>query len=217
MTSSGQRNAAQPVSREGRFAAEPPAPRIVTFGVMNAHIAELQRWIFLMQQVHEASYFISRASSMGRPEQFATHEGVLEFSAYFRAALNSYAKCFIRAGPGRKSLNGKAVYRDREAYASQHERLIMLRNKYSAHSDENELEGARADFEETEKAITVRLRYEFKFPFDRLYELRDLIKYLEEHIVDLHAKHVESVSRQLRKSVQILQGEAPTDSKHTTG
>jgi hypothetical protein len=184
---------------------------------MSAHIAELQRWIFLMQQVHEASHYISRASSIGRPGQFNTLEGILEFSAYFRAALNAYAKCFVGAGPGRLSLDGKAVYRDREAYASQHERLMLLRNKYSAHSDENELEGARADFEETEETITVRLRYEFTFPFDRLYELRDLIKYLEEHVADLHAKHVESVSRRLGKSVRILQGEDQTATKHATG
>lgn len=174
---------------------------------MSGHIAELQRWIYLMQQVYEASYYISRASSIGRPEQFNTLEGILEFSAYFRAALNSYAKCFVGAGRGRISLDGRAVYRERETLFSQHENLMLLRNKYAAHSDENEFEEAHTDFEETEETITVRLKYEFTFPFDRLYELRDLITYLEEHVVDRHAKHVESVSRRLGKSVQILQGD----------
>lgn len=184
---------------------------------MSGHIAELQRWIYLMQQAHEASYYISRASSIGRPEQFNTLEGTLEFSAYFRAALNSYAKCFVGAGHGRLSLDGRAVYRERETLFSQHENLMLLRNKYAAHSDENELEEAHADFEETEETITVRLRYEFTFPVDRLYELRNLITYLEEHVVDRHAKHVESVSRRLGKSVQILQGEGRPNAEDAAG
>ena len=160
-----------------------------------------------MQEVHEASYYIGRALDLGHPEQFSTLEGHLEFLVYFRGALSAYSKCFTASGAGRMSLDGNSIYKNRADLKPYHERIIALRNTYTAHSDNNELETVQAIANETDTEIVIFLNYEFSFPFDRLYELRDLIEYLESEIVVRHTRHVEKLSDQVGKPIRVAQGD----------
>ena len=190
-----------------------PAPLIGALGVMKESLAQIQRWMPLMQQVHEAVYYIGRALHLGHPEQFSTLEGQLEFLLYFRGALSAYSKCFTSTGLGRMSLDGNSIYKARPNLKLQHDQFIVLRNTYTAHSDDNELETVQAIANETDDEIVVYLNYAFTFPFDRLYELRDLIGYLESEIIDRHTRHVQKLNNQVGKATRVAQGDrsAPID------
>lgn len=161
-----------------------------------------------MQQVHEARYYIQRAEQLGHPQHFQSLEGILEFLAHFRSALNSYAKCFVSAGKGKIRLQKGAVFNADSTRLSAHDRIMELRHKYIAHSDSNEFESANVVQDSNAEELVLRLQYNFSFPFDRLYELRDLIGYVEGHVVDRHSNHVASVEREIGKPVRIREGYA---------
>lgn len=159
-----------------------------------------------MMQVHEARYYIDRAFVLGRPDQFQSLDGILEFLVYFRGALNSYAKCFVSAGTGRMRLDESRIFGTDANRMTQHARLMELRHKYAAHCDSNEFESASISEQESTSELALRLQYQFSFPFDRLYELRDLISRLETYVVDHQARHVAGIGRQIGKHVRIVEG-----------
>lgn len=103
-----------------------------------------------MQLICEAKYYISRAEEIGSPVQFRSLGGIFEFFVYFRGALNSYAKCFVSSGAGRMRLDGKVVFRARPDMRDWHTRIIDLRHKYVAHSDDNEFEKVSLEWSETD-------------------------------------------------------------------
>lgn len=74
--------------------------------------------IHLMRQIHEASYYISKAEELGHPH--------LEFLGHFKSAVNSYAKCFISAGKGRQKLDASSVFKSEPIYLDQHCKIIDL-------------------------------------------------------------------------------------------
>jgi hypothetical protein len=170
-------------------------------------LKNFNRWIYLMQQIHEACYYIGRAEELGHPHLLKSYDEILEFLAYFRSALNSYAKCFASAGPGRKRLESSSLFgADDSRLKQQHNRIIELRNKYVAHSDNNEFESANVLEEETASELTLRLQYKFSFPFDRLYELRELIRFIEGYVVDRQKEHIAGIEREVEKPVRVLEG-----------
>ncbi len=170
-------------------------------------VQQLERWIYLMQQIFEARHYAERAREIGNPAQFETIGGILEFLVFFRGALSAYAKCFVSSGSGKSTLNKSRIFTAGSTRLSAHEKLMALRHKYLAHSDENEIERTRISIEETESAVVIHLEYQFSFLLDRLYELCDLIKDVEEHIVDRQSKHVKGLEVSLGKTVSIQRGD----------
>jgi hypothetical protein len=171
----------------------------------NKVFQQLGRGIMLLQQVLEARYYIMKAEEIGHPEQFQSLNGIFDFLALFRNALNSYAKCFVESGPGKTTLKGDSVFANDANRLANHEKIMLLRNKFLAHCDENEMEKSKLEFTETDSEILVSFDYHFSFPFDRLYELRDLIRSLEEHLVDRQQKQIENIERTTGKTLRIKQ------------
>lgn len=164
------------------------------------------RRIFHMQLIHEASYYIKKAEELGHPHLWISYEAILEFLAYFRSALNSYAKFFVSAGPGRPRLESSLVFRNDKDRIEKHSRIINLRHKYVSHSDENEFESVNVTEEDGEEELVLHLQYGISFPFDRLYELRDLIRFLELYVVDRQKSDVAVIEREVGKPVRVLEG-----------
>jgi hypothetical protein len=171
---------------------------------VSAALKNLYRWIYVMQQVHEARWYVERAMAIGHPEQFQTLAGIREFLAYFRGALISYAKCFVSAGPGKMRLNESHFLGADSEQLTKHLKLMELRDKYVAHCDDNEIEDAVLVHEEDNPTeLVVRLQYKFSFPFDRLYQLRDLLERLDSYVANRQSEHVKSIEKSLGKSVRV--------------
>lgn len=159
-----------------------------------------------MQHVHEARYYIARAEELGHSHLWTSYEPILEFLAHFRSAINAYAKCFVSAGPGRQRLESSVLFSPYADRLEKHERIIALRNKYVSHSDENECESVAVTKFESDDEVVLHLEYNLMFPFDRLYELRELIRFVELFIIDKQQPHVGAIEREVGKPVRILQG-----------
>jgi len=166
-----------------------------------------RRQIYLMLQIHEASYYIKRSEELGHPHLWIAYDAILEFLAHFRNALNSYAKCFVSAGLGRTKLE-KTVFGDNIDLLKKHEKIMELRHKYVAHSDDNEFESISVKEIYEDDILTLQLQYGISFPFDRLYELRELIRYVEIHIVDRQTSHAAAIEREIGKPVRIKEPRA---------
>jgi hypothetical protein len=173
---------------------------------MDSIVTQLGRWISLMQQVHEAQHFIERTEKIAHPENFQTLDGLLEILVYFRGALNSYGKCFISTGHGKKSLDAERVFGDDRDLLERHIRIMELRHKYVAHSDHNEIERTALAITDTPAELRVRFQYNLSFSFDRMYELRGLIKHLTDHVVDAQKKHILGIEQKVAKPVLVQQG-----------
>lgn len=158
-----------------------------------------------MQQIHEASYYIRRAEELGHPHLWKSYDAILEFLAHFRGALNSYAKCFLSAGPGRSRLEIASVFGADDNRLGLHKGIMDLRHKYVAHSDENAFESAHVFEEDAPGELLLRLQYDISFPFDRLYELRDLIRVVEVYVVDRQQAHLAAIAREAGKPVRVLE------------
>ena len=172
---------------------------------MNA-LEKYKQWVFLMQQIHEASYYIRRSEELGHPQLWTSYSHILEFIAHFKSALNAYAKCFVSAGRGRIKLDAPSVFRSSEDHLAQHDVIINLRHKYVAHSDTNQFELATVLEEDTPEELILRLQYKLSFPFDRLYELRKLIRLVEAHVVDRQKTLIAAIEREAGKPVRIQEG-----------
>lgn len=178
----------------------------INAGEMDSIVKQLGRWISLMQQVHEAQHFIEQTEKIAHPQNFQTLDGLLEILVYFRGALNSYGKCFIGAGHGKKSLSADRVFGSDKDLLEQHTRIMELRHKYVAHSDHNEIERTALEITDTPTELRVRFQYNLSFSFDRMYELRGLIKHLTDHVVEAQKSHISGIERKVGKPVMVQHG-----------
>ena len=169
-------------------------------------LSEYQRYIHLMRQIHEASYYISRAEELGHPHLWGAYNQVLEFFGHYKNALNSYFKCFASAGKGRRKLEASLVFKSEPTYLDQHKKIELLRHHYVAHNDENEFEAVTVREVDAPGELSLHLEYAISFPFDRLYELRNLIRLVELHIVDLQKAHLAAIEREIGKPVRVIEG-----------
>ena len=173
---------------------------------MRSILEQLRRWISLMQQVHEAKHYIERTEALAHPHLMQTFDEIWGVLLAFRGAIIAYAKCFAKVGPGKIKLEERSVFANRPELVDQHHRIMDLRNKYVAHSDKNEMESTFIVPIDTPTELVIHLQYGLSFPFDRMYELRELIKHLDGHVVDGLEKHVRGIERKIGKSVRIQQG-----------
>lgn len=170
---------------------------------MSPVLEELSRWISLMQQVLEAKHYIERTEKVAHPHLMNSFDSIWGVLLPFRGALISYAKCFAKTGPGKIKLEEKNVFASRPELMEQHRRIIDLRNKYVAHSDENEMESTSIHTTDSPEELVIRLDYRLSFPFDRMYELRELIKHLDSYVAEGLDRHVSGISRNIGKPVRI--------------
>ncbi|WP_434676660.1 hypothetical protein [Pseudomonas sp. D3-10] len=162
--------------------------------------------IHLMRQIHEATYYIGKAEELGHPRLLSSYPQILEFLGHFKSALNSYAKCFVRAADGRIRLEASSVFRSEDIALKKHSMIMDLRHNYVAHNGENEFESATVHETESPEELVLHLQYGISFPFDRLYELRELIRLVELHIVDRQKVHLSAIEREVGKPVRVIEG-----------
>ncbi len=159
-----------------------------------------------MQQVHEAKHYIERTEQLAHPQLMRTFDEIWGVLLAFRGAILSYAKCFAKTGSGKIKLEESGVFAKKPELVDKHRRIMELRNKYVAHSDENEMESTTIEPIDTPTELVIRLNYEVSFPFDRMYDLRELIKHLDGHVADGLGKHAKGIERQIGKPVRIREG-----------
>ncbi|MEE4220646.1 hypothetical protein V2I93_05935 [Pseudomonas viridiflava] len=111
---------------------------------------------------------------------------------------------------GRQRLEASSVFKCEPSYLDQHKKIIDLRHTFVAHNDENAFETVTVREEDALGELALHLQYAISFPFDRLYELRKLIRLVELHIVDRQEALLASIEREVGKPVRVIEGNADT-------
>jgi hypothetical protein len=169
-------------------------------------LSSYERQIHLMRQIHEAGYYIRKAEELGHPHLWTSYDLLLDFLGNFKGALNSYAKCFVSAGKGRIRLDASSIFNAENPRLEQHKRIMNLRHTFVAHNDENEFESVAVSHEDSPTELVLHLAFQITFPFDRFYELRDLILLVENHVVDRQTGYLSAIEREVGKPVRVLEG-----------
>lgn len=169
------------------------------FGIMD-------KWTFLMMQAFEAKSFLELAESTHRISPQSSMKELLTQLALFKAFLLSYGKCFSAAGKGRSKLEEKHVFADRGDLLPIHRRIMELRHKFAAHNDTSGLNEAVMDIEETEEEFILSHRYAFAIPLHEYEKYKKCTAVLEEYLIDRTYKTIDSLQKQLGKTIKMKQG-----------
>lgn len=127
----------------------------------------LKRSIKLLQHLHEARFYLDGALERCHPPLLTSLEGLYDFLLHFRGAVNAYAKCFV-SSTGHRKLDHGLLFKNEDALLALHKRVMDLRHKYVAHSDENEIDSVDVVVTETDADIHLSMNYNTLFPYDRL-------------------------------------------------
>lgn len=100
-----------------------------------------------------------------------------------------------RREAGRIRLEGASVFGENSDLLEKHSRIIELRHKYVSHSDDNEFESVKVVEKDNLNELVLNLEYNFLFSFDSLYELRELIRFVELTVMDRKESHIASIMR----------------------
>lgn len=173
-------------------------------------LSSYKNQIHLMRQIIEASYYINKAEKLGHAHLLNSYTSILEFSGHFKSAVNSYAKCFVSAGKGRQKLEAVSIFKSDTVFLNHHKKIMDLRHTYVAHNDENELETVTVREEDAPGELMLHLQIAISFPFDRLYELRKLIRLVELHIVDRQKGYLAAIEQEVGKPVRVIEGNTCT-------
>lgn len=116
--------------------------------------------------------------------------------------MNAYGKCFV-SSTGHRKLDRETLFKSQGELLTQHERIMALRHKFVAHSAENEIDSVEVVVTETDTDIHLAMSYQLSFPYDRLYQLRALIKHVTDFFVDEQSRQLERVSQSAGKPVTV--------------
>ncbi|KHA55217.1 hypothetical protein NM74_18000 [Aeromonas hydrophila] len=166
----------------------------------------MDQWTFLMMQAFEAKSFLELAENTHRIGPKSSMEELLTQLALFKAFLLSYGKCFASAGKGRRKLEAKHVFGDRDDLLPIHRRIMELRNTFAAHNDTSGLDEAVIDIEETKEELILSHRYAFAIPLNEYEKYKKCTAVLEEYLIDKTNKTMDSLQKQLGKTIKMKQG-----------
>lgn len=184
---------------------KPPAQKLATLPGAKTpeEFSNLNKWTYLLMQFVEANTYLELAQGVTISETSGIHE-VLAHQAFFKIFLISYVKCF-RANKGRTGLDAKDVFPAGGHASTIHAELVDYRNRFGAHSDNSGLEDASIEVIQTPEAYHIWHRYAAAFPIHRYAAYRDLLKIMEERIVEKVEKAKGQLEIQLGKPI-IVQG-----------
>lgn len=156
-----------------------------------------------MSQVFEARTLLDLAETTHQLHPRSTIEELFIQQALFRTFLLAYGKCFSESGKGRSSLDHRKVFDGQDEARKTHERIMFLRHKSAAHSDESGLDEAAIQVEERNDEFVIFHRYAIAIPLNEYSAYRVCTKGLEEYVVDQVNRTISSLERDLGKTIRV--------------
>jgi hypothetical protein len=86
----------------------------------------------------------------------------------FASAIVSYARCFGSAGPGIPCLDAKRVFANDPINRTSHERMIAIRHKMIAHTDQSDLVRVNFAVKEDEDHIYIEHLFTIQLPMNEV-------------------------------------------------
>ena len=161
----------------------------------------VNRWTYILMQLTEAKNFLELANKSTEYESESTMNEIYLHQALFRSFVISYAKCFSTSGQGRLSLNKKDIYKNQPDNLTVHERVIDIRNKFVAHSDDSGVDIAVLGVKEMESKILIKHTYSLAQIINEYDSFSELIKSAEETVILKINKALDGIQKKEGKTV----------------
>ena len=161
----------------------------------------VNRWTYILMQLTEAKNFLELANKSSEYEDESTMNQIYLHQALFRSFVISYAKCFSTSGQGRLSLNKKDIYKNQPDNLTVHERVIDIRNKFVAHSDDSGVDVAVLGVKEMENKILIKHTYTLAQINDEYDSFSKLITTAEDTVISKVNKALDAIQKTEGKPV----------------
>lgn len=130
--------------------------------------AHVQAWSMLLMHIHDALMSLTLLSRTSLYEDAGSVEELTLKQALLRNSVMNYAKCFSQSGVGRKTLDKNSIFKEHPSLTSTHDRVMLLRNKFFAHSDNSGIDFACLASREEKDRIHIKQLYTIKMPLDEI-------------------------------------------------
>lgn len=161
----------------------------------------VQAWSMLLMHLHDALISLKLLEKTSKYEKAGSVEELTLQQAPLRNSVMNYAKCFSQSGAGRKTLDKNSIFKDYPSLLGIHERVILLRNKFFAHSDNSGIDFACLATKEEKDRIHIKQLYTIKIPFDEVSGYTALFSYCGDQIKARIDKALDSAESKAGKPV----------------
>lgn len=161
----------------------------------------VQAWSMLLMHVHDALLSLKLLEKTSKYENGGSVEELTLQQALLRNSVMNYAKCFSQSGTGRKTLDKNSIFKDSPSLLDTHERVMLLRNKFFAHSDSSGIDFACLATKEKEDRILIKQLYTIKIPLDEISGYETLYSYCGSQIKTRIDKALDSAESKAGKPV----------------
>ncbi len=155
----------------------------------------------LLMHAHDAIKSIILIENCSKYEVEGSSEEHLLQQALFRNAVLNYAKCFSQSGKGRITLDKNDIYKDIEVLRDIYDKVINLRNKFFAHSDDSGLDYVSLATKEENDHIEVKQLYTIVVPLNEFPKYLTLFKFCGDAVAEKIQKSFENIENKLGKKV----------------
>lgn len=168
---------------------------------VDPRFSTLNRWTFLMMQIFECQTYLDLAEGKYAAQSDLPLEDLLVAQSLFRSAVISYGKCFASSGKNRSSLDANKVFFGTPDLVPIHKRLVDLRNKSAAHSDQSGLDEAIVDVQELPQCFVIGTCYAFAIPYYEFSGYRQVVSAVEKYVMAQTSKATTSLEVRLGKKI----------------
>lgn len=128
---------------------------------------------------------------------------VIEQQAFFIAAIMAYGRCYASSGSGIPSLDPKKVFAGSDVGMAVHQRLLKLRNKYAAHTDETDLVRLTLAVKEEPDRIIVRHLSTSALPTPEIPDFLEAVAHSQHFVTAALNKHLDHLETKVGKRIAL--------------
>lgn len=161
----------------------------------------LSAWTHVLMQLLTARTNFERVRD--HPVALGDLASIIQQQAFFIAAIMAYGRCYASSGPGIPSLDPKKVYAGSDDGMAVHRRLMELRNKFAAHTDETDLLRLTLAVKDETNRIIVRHLVTSALPAPEIPDFLEAVAHTQHFVTGALNKRLDHLESKVGKAIAL--------------
>ena len=162
---------------------------------------QLSLWTHILMHLVNAQKNFEWA--LDHPKVSSNSNNFLQQNAFFISGIMAYGRCYASSGGGIPTLDAKRVYAGSEDGIAIHQRLIDLRNKIAAHTDESDLVRLTLAVKDEPDHITIRHIYTNAIPTDEIPDFLEAVSHTSHFVTVSLNKRLNKLEKNIGKKISL--------------
>ncbi len=163
---------------------------------------KLSGWTNVAMNFLDAKNSLLMSKKSKQIENLTKEEELTLANGMYKNFIMSYGKCFTSSGKGRITLDPKEIFSSKPELLKIHDRIIDSRNKYVAHSeDENGHDVAISYTEESDDEITLATTFTTLIPFGLYDSFIEVVEFCEQQVILKLNKKLDKIEEKIGKKI----------------